>query len=367
MFERFRDYIYYLLPSFLKRVRKSVNQWWIFTKVVGDWFDECLDDMERARDETTIATCSDTMLRYHGEDRGLVQYSGESYDTFRGRIAMYDEVMRMGGTSEGIILAVNALGYEDVEHVWAPELTGDYDRWAEFYILIHEDIANPVPTALENVIREVRFWKEPEALDNYRRDFLAQIETRITSEALYAMLTVTMFFPGGRKLDGSKLLDGSKYLDGSAGNAEALVDYMADSRADLDVVVSMFADYRAECSVQPAADAGHDTEGQTAFFNHARRLDGSRLLDGSRTLTGTVGLVEMMIDSLAQAGTNQGTAAFTDYRADQAAHANTETVQAMDGITKFWIRKTLDGRKKLDGTQLLDQQTGWAEMSIGNN
>lgn len=80
---------------------------------------------------------------------------------------MYDETERLGGTRDGIILAVNSIGYEDVEHVWLPRYNGDWDRWAEFIIIINEDVANPQPTSTANLIREVRDKKSHTSKDNY--------------------------------------------------------------------------------------------------------------------------------------------------------------------------------------------------------
>ena len=111
--DKFRDYIWYLLSKPFKILKKAQNQWWIWAKVMGGWWDEVKDDLQRARDETTIATCSDIMLQIHAEDRGpdgITQYVGESNDAFRSRIAMYDETERLGGTRDGIILAVNSIG-----------------------------------------------------------------------------------------------------------------------------------------------------------------------------------------------------------------------------------------------------------------
>ncbi len=368
MFEFFRDYIWYLLPSFFKRVKKGINQWWIFAHVMGAWFDECLSDMERARDETTIATCSDIMLRYHGEDRGLVQYSGEANDTFRGRIAMYDEVMSMGGTSDGIILAVNALGYDNVDHVWIPELTGETERWAEFCIIIDEDIANEVPTAMENVVREVRFWKEPESLDNYLRIYHAEVRTKHRIAALYEMMAASIFYSGGRKLNGGKLLDGSKLLDGAAGKVEALTDYLIKVHTKLDVVEDMKLDttYRARIRTTTRADPHKDTVGAATFYQGVRRLDGKRLLDGSRKLYSHPGRVELFVDYLKRTQLTAAAELFADYLTEPVKEITAEPVQSVAYAANFWRCKKLDGSKLLDGTQLLNQQAGHVEMLIGN-
>ena len=40
-----KDYMYYLLTSPFKRVKKSINNWYILCEVLGSWFDECMNDI----------------------------------------------------------------------------------------------------------------------------------------------------------------------------------------------------------------------------------------------------------------------------------------------------------------------------------
>ena len=48
--ESFVEYMWYLLTTPFKLVKKSVNQWYIFCKVFGKRFDEVHEDIMRARD-----------------------------------------------------------------------------------------------------------------------------------------------------------------------------------------------------------------------------------------------------------------------------------------------------------------------------
>ena len=135
MIENFVEYMWYLFTPPYKKVRKALNSWYILCKVFGRRFDELKEDVLRARDEGMVATCCHEMLPVHGADRRLFRYEGEQTENFRSRIAMYEEVCRLGGTDEGMILAVMALGFLDVEKKTAKELYGDMERWAEFYII----------------------------------------------------------------------------------------------------------------------------------------------------------------------------------------------------------------------------------------
>lgn len=166
MLERFADYMYYLLLTPFKRVRKEVNQWYLLFKVFGARFDKAKEALLQARDETMVATCSQVMLQEHGRDRGLTRYEGEKLENYRKRIALYEQVCRLGGTNEGIILAVMSLGYDDVAVIPAREVEGNSTHWAEFYVDISmNDEPHPIP--FDVIYKEVRKKKEVGAKDNY--------------------------------------------------------------------------------------------------------------------------------------------------------------------------------------------------------
>lgn len=89
MIENFIEYMWYLLTTPLKKLKKALNKWYILCRVFGKRFDEAKEDILRARDEGMVATCSHEMLPVHGADRRLTRYEGEHPENFRSRIAMY--------------------------------------------------------------------------------------------------------------------------------------------------------------------------------------------------------------------------------------------------------------------------------------
>ena len=97
MFEKFCDYMYYLLTSPFKKIKKSKNQWYKLFKVLGEYFDDGMESIEKAREQTMLATCDVEMLPVHAADRKLTKYTGEEDENFRSRIANYTEVCRLGG------------------------------------------------------------------------------------------------------------------------------------------------------------------------------------------------------------------------------------------------------------------------------
>ena len=182
MIENFIEYMWYLLTTPLKKLKKALNKWYILCRVFGKRFDEAKEDILRARDEGMVATCSHEMLPVHGADRRLTRYEGEHPENFRSRIAMYEEICKLGGTNEGVLLAVRTLGYTSPVLVRANDLTGFShftldgswlldgsrtlesdtieNRWAEFYIVIVMDADEEHPISFDIMRKTVRKWKD---------------------------------------------------------------------------------------------------------------------------------------------------------------------------------------------------------------
>lgn len=172
MFESFIEYMWYLFTAPYKKVKKSINNWYILCQVFGKRFDEAKEDILRARDEGMVATCCQDMLQIHGADRRLVRYVGEEMENFRSRIAMYEEICKLGGTNEGVLLAVRTLGYDSPKIMRASELIEDAgDRWAEFYVIIDMNVDGKLPVSFNILQKTVRLWKEVGAKDNYSFSF----------------------------------------------------------------------------------------------------------------------------------------------------------------------------------------------------
>lgn len=166
MFEKFRDYLYYLLPSPLKRLKRTKNQWYIFFKVIGDEYDKVQAELEHALDQTSVVTCNVDMLQYYAQDRGIYRYPEEDDEAFRSRIALQDEVEALGGTKAGIILAAKTLGYEEVEHLWYPDL-GYPDKWSQFLLRVGVRNESEHPVNIGVLVKEIRKVKDSTSLDNY--------------------------------------------------------------------------------------------------------------------------------------------------------------------------------------------------------
>lgn len=213
MFEKFADYMYYLLTTPLKKVKKSKNQWYILMKVLGRRFDQILDDIDRARDQTAVATCEPELLPEYAADRGITRYTGETDENFRVRIANYTEILKLGGTDEGVLLAVRSLGFDNAQLVAAKVYTGDEARWAEFYILLQFGINDTPAVSLEILRKQVRRVKQVGAKDNYSYQY--QLAICAHEKVMFASVQylIRLIYYPYLALDGSWKLDGSKKLN----------------------------------------------------------------------------------------------------------------------------------------------------------
>ena len=160
----FGEYMFYLLTAPLKK-HKSTNQFRIFFKVMGGLFDDTKQDIFRIRRECSIVTAARSMLQVHGDERDMVRLKGEEIEYFRRRLLMKAVVAEKAGTEEGILYALQALGYKNcyITPVWET----DPERWAEFYLHLDIDLDTEPRLDLKVFIEEVRKVKEASAKPNY--------------------------------------------------------------------------------------------------------------------------------------------------------------------------------------------------------
>lgn len=132
MFERFGDYMFFLLNAPLKKMKQGKNQLEIFFSVTGELFDGMKADIFRLRDQRMISTAEPLMLEVIGQDRDMYRHQGENIEQYRRRLQMKAVIAEMAGTAEGLKLALEMLGYP--ECTIEPLYLTDRGRWAEIYI-----------------------------------------------------------------------------------------------------------------------------------------------------------------------------------------------------------------------------------------
>lgn len=213
MYKKFSDYMYYLLTSPFKRVEKAKNNWYILCTVLGDWFNECMEDVYKAREEGMLATCSDIMLPVHAADRDMNRYIGENDKSYRKRIAWYTELKRLGGTQEGVFLAVKTLGYDNPVIMRAVELLGDQSRWAEFYIILKRNIDEEETISFDILQKQVRKVKYSAAKENFLFQYFIIIKNDAEKLTLKHKSGMLFSYYDYLRLDGTWKLDGTQLLN----------------------------------------------------------------------------------------------------------------------------------------------------------
>lgn len=181
IYEKFCEYMYYLLMSPLKKLKKPFNQWYLLFTVLGRRMDTARGMIEKASLQTMATTCEEELLYVFAMERKLTRYEGESAESFRKRIVNCAEIYKYGGTDAGIVKTVQSLGFEKVEVVKAKALMGNSGRWAEFYVIITINVIDGGRinfSALQNGVRAI---KQVGAKDNY----LFVFETENQNEAIH--------------------------------------------------------------------------------------------------------------------------------------------------------------------------------------
>lgn len=299
MFEQFCEYMYYLLTAPYKRVKKNANQWYILFKVLGKRLDTSFEKIQSAYDETMLATCDEELLQTHADDRLLTRYIGESDENFRKRIANYPEICRLGGSDEGVLLAVRSLGFEDARIVKANEFTGHYtldgswvcdgsrlldsqdDRWAEFYVVIRFGMDDEPPIAAAVLKQHVRKWKYTTAKDNYCFQYGLTIDEPhfVTSRVDYRWM---IFFFDYRRLDGRWLLDGSVLLDSDRSSYPVTIGFRYKGFEVFPEAAELSGDlHRLKIPAMPEQVSISDTSRWKVIFYGGWLTDGCEVLDGS--------------------------------------------------------------------------------------
>lgn len=180
MFEKFQDYMYYLLYGPLKKIAKAKNQFYILFKVFGKVFDQTKQDIFRVREESMIISASERLLEEHGRDRTMKRLKGEDIENYRTRLSMKNIIAEKAGTDEGIILALKALGYEQ-SHI-EPFYIHDPDRWAEFTIYLSSKQQSGV-NDITIIDAEVMKVKPASGKPAYGIEEFTQIEARSTFQS----------------------------------------------------------------------------------------------------------------------------------------------------------------------------------------
>lgn len=236
MFEKFSDYMQYLLTTPLKGGGKN-NQFRLFFKVIGKIFDETKEDIMRFREEALIETASPIMLEIHGQERDMVRLKGESVEGFRKRLQLKAIIAGLSGSEAGILLALKGVGYENcvIEPVWKT----DAARWAEIYIdFLLPDMDSENSIDFKSIKREVIKTKQASTYPNYRFKYPTVISVKETIASRMTNKIQMPFFDGVFYLNGAFLLDGKVYLNAEMVALETVVRHKIENESTEKTAVS---------------------------------------------------------------------------------------------------------------------------------
>ena len=210
MFEKFEDYMYYLLFTPLKKIIKKDNQFYILFKVFGKIFDQTKKDILEIRKQSMIISATGRALEEHGADRNLKKFKDEDEESYRIRLSMKNIIAEKAGSNEGIILALKSLGYENPKV--EPYYIRNPERWAEFSVIIDESEMDIIKDF--NIVRNnVKAVKMASSLPNYGFGIHTKIVNKIYARTINRVFlnfrgNIPLYIDGTWKLNGDKVLDG---------------------------------------------------------------------------------------------------------------------------------------------------------------
>lgn len=175
MFKKFGDYMFYLLNAPLKKRKAGKNQFRIFFSVVGEIFDEMLEDIWKYRRQKMISLAEPLILEIIGQDRDMYRLQGETIEQFRYRLQMKAIIAEMAGTRTGLLLALELIGYPGCDII--PLYETDRSRWAEIYIdvpVLHDVNYNAI-------LAEVLKVKTARTLPFFRFRYTVKAENKVVA------------------------------------------------------------------------------------------------------------------------------------------------------------------------------------------
>lgn len=358
--DNFIEYMWYLLTTPFKKVKKSINKWYILCRVWGKRFDDAKEAILQARDEGMVATCSHEMLPVHAADRGLTRYKGEHPENFRKRIAMYEEVCVLGGLNEGILKAVRSLGYTNPQIERAVIFRSDPDRWAEFYLVIIMDADEEHPISFDILRKTVRKWKEVEAKDNYYFEYKIYIrephDGRLPRIEYRKFLTYFDYL----RLDGKWETDGSHLMDAVVHMYRVCVGFHYKMWYLQHQAALSMAAYRTRCRTVEETVTKMLYQLTIDYFSYLK-LDGSWQTDGSHLMDARRSPRRMRWAAVYRVLHDWSTRTGQLYRIrlnDSKQKAGRIT-QAFRLTSDYFSYLKLNGLWKLTGSRMMDSQRSY--------
>lgn len=309
----------------------------------------------------------------------VTRYEGEHPENFRSRIAMYEEICKLGGTNEGVLLAVRTLGYTSPVLVRANDLTGFShftldgswlldgsrtlesdtieNRWAEFYIVIVMDADEEHPISFDIMRKTVRKWKEVGAKDNYFFKYNLSIRQPHTGNFLKVLYKKHLFYYDYRKLDGMWKLDGSYMLDAEMTPVGTRIGYRYESLYELHEAGLAVMAYNYACRMVESAILKAAYSFRMYYFEYLK-TDGSWTTDGSYVVDAQMSPREMRWSTTFHHQHEEKLLMKQRYRMQpcEEAYSIRKTLEQYRMVIDYFDYLKLNGLWKLTGSRLMDAQ-----------
>ena len=108
---RLADYLWWLLPVFLKKKDRAASMIAQFCEIWGERLDEARETLTAIIPELLAATASGDYLDILARQRQVFRGIGESDDSLRARVLAAHTIKRKGGTIPGMIEGLEKVGY----------------------------------------------------------------------------------------------------------------------------------------------------------------------------------------------------------------------------------------------------------------
>lgn len=212
MFDKFGEYMQYLLPSAFKRQKKT-NQLLKYCGIIGGMYDTLLQYALRLREESIIATCSPEMLEVFGRDYDMPRLLGETDDIYRRRLQMKALIAEKAGTEHGILYALASVGCNNC--TITPLYLADPEKWAEIRINIFtSSVDEDILIAWRCIVAEVMKVKKASTLPHWRIYYPVKIwENNINSIRVAVRFIFFIQYWRCRIYNGSCEYDGEAMYD----------------------------------------------------------------------------------------------------------------------------------------------------------
>lgn len=175
MFQKFGDYLFYLLNAPLKK-DKPRNQFYLFFAVIGRIFDGMKQDIFKFRRQKYISTQDTALLELSGQDRDMFRMRQESVERFRRRLQMKAIIAELAGSEQGILLAIASMGFQAaIEPLWKT----DPSRWAEIIIDIMVSEEEGLLLDYDCILTEVMKVKQASTLPHIRFTYKTSVSEKV--------------------------------------------------------------------------------------------------------------------------------------------------------------------------------------------